>query len=245
MIGSAGTLGRGLRIAAAAAGGLALAVAAISVGQARELPATTSQVAPSQATADIVDTAVAAGDFTTLVAAVEAAGLVDTLKGAGPFTVFAPTDAAFAALPAGTVDALLANPDALEQVLLYHVVSGEVLAADVVGLTSATTVQGGDIAIAVDGGTVTLNGSSTVVATDVAASNGVIHVIDAVLLPPGVELPTPAAAATAVPNPPQSGTGGYLGTDEGISSWLLAGAAIALLATSAGAARFAFTRRSR
>lgn len=180
--------------------------------------------------------------------AVQAADLVETLKGAGPFTVFAPTDAAFAALPAGTVDALLANPDVLAEVLLYHVVPGSVLAADVVGLTSATTAQGSDIAISVDGSTVTLNGSSKVVATDIQASNGAIHVIDAVLLPPGVALPeaaAPTAAATAVPNPPQSGTGGYLGTDEGGTSiWLLAGGALALLAGSAGAARYAFGGRS-
>lgn len=131
----------------------------------------------------IVDVAIAGG-FDTLVAAVQAAGLVETLSGEGPFTVFAPTDEAFAALPEGTLDALLADPEALADILTYHVVSGEVLAADVVGLTSATTVQGSDIAIEVVDGSVVLNGSATVVVTDVPASNGVIHVIDAVILPP-------------------------------------------------------------
>ncbi|MDX2344597.1 MAG: fasciclin domain-containing protein [Acidimicrobiia bacterium] len=131
----------------------------------------------------IVDVAIGGG-FNTLVAAVQAAGLVETLSGDGPFTVFAPTDEAFAALPEGTLDALLADPEALAEILTYHVVSGKVLAADVVGLSSATTVQGEDIAIAVVDGAVVLNGSSNVTATDVAASNGVVHVIDAVILPP-------------------------------------------------------------
>ena len=141
--------------------------------------------------ADIVDTAVGAGDFTTLVAAVQAAGLEETLRGEGPFTVFAPTDDAFAALPAGTLDELLADPTgALTDVLTYHVVPGEVLAADVVGLDGqpVETVQGGTFTVNVgDDGSVTLTDASgnevTVVATDVQASNGVIHVIDAVLLP--------------------------------------------------------------
>jgi uncharacterized surface protein with fasciclin (FAS1) repeats len=131
---------------------------------------------------DIVDTAVDAGSFTTLVAAVEAAGLVETLKGEGPFTVFAPTDEAFAALPEGTVEALLADVPALTDILLYHVVPGKVMAADVVSLTSATTVQGSDLAIVVEDGTVTINGA-TVTTTDIVTSNGVIHVIDAVLIP--------------------------------------------------------------
>ena len=132
---------------------------------------------------DIVDVATLNGNFTTLLTAVKAAGLVDTLRSAGPYTVFAPTDAAFAKLPAGTVSALLKDPDALRNILLYHVVPGKVMAADVVGLTSATAAQGGTIRIAVVNGKVVLNGSSTVVATDVAASNGVIHVIDSVILP--------------------------------------------------------------
>lgn len=133
---------------------------------------------------DIVDTAVAAGDFTTLVAAVEAAGLVETLKGEGPFTVFAPTDDAFAALPAGTVDALLADPAGdLTQILLYHVVPGQVMAADVTDGLEAETVQGSTVTFSVADGNVMIN-DATIVATDIQASNGVIHVIDAVILPP-------------------------------------------------------------
>ena len=130
----------------------------------------------------IVDVAAGAGTFETLLAAATAAGLVDTLNGDGPYTVFAPTDAAFAALPEGTVEGLLEDPAALSEVLLYHVVSGKVLAADVVGLTSATTVQGSDVSISVDGGAVMVDGAN-VTATDIEASNGVIHVIDAVILP--------------------------------------------------------------
>jgi uncharacterized surface protein with fasciclin (FAS1) repeats len=131
--------------------------------------------------ADIVDTAVAAGSFTTLVAAVTAAGLVDTLKGAGPFTVFAPTDEAFAKLPAGTVDALLKDIPKLKKILTYHVVSGKVMAADVVKLKSAKTVEGSDVKIDASSG-VKVN-DSTVVTPDVAADNGVIHIIDTVLMP--------------------------------------------------------------
>jgi uncharacterized surface protein with fasciclin (FAS1) repeats len=138
-----------------------------------------------EAKPDLVETAVAAGEFTTLVKAVEAAGLVDTLEGEGPFTLFAPTDDAFAKLPPGTLDQLLADPAQLEQVLLYHVVAGqEVAAAEVVDLSSAPTAAGEPVSIAVTDGTVTLNGTSTVTQTDIAASNGVIHVIDAVLVPP-------------------------------------------------------------
>ncbi|NNC75468.1 MAG: fasciclin domain-containing protein [Acidimicrobiia bacterium] len=137
-----------------------------------------------EAVGTIVDVAVGAGTFETLVAAVQAAGLVDTLTGDGPFTVFAPTDEAFAALPEGTVAALLEDIPALTDILLYHVVAGEVKAADVVGLDSATTVQGSDITITIDGETVMVD-AANVIATDVMASNGVIHVIDAVILPPG------------------------------------------------------------
>ena len=133
---------------------------------------------------DIVDTAVAAGQFKTLAAALKAAGLIDTLKGAGPFTVFAPTDEAFAKLPEGTVEGLLKDPEALKAILLYHVVAGKVTSDQVVGLTSADTVGGPAIKIAVEDGTVTLNDSAKVVQTDIEASNGVIHVIDSVLLPP-------------------------------------------------------------
>ena len=141
----------------------------------------------------IVDVAVDAG-FSTLVTAVQAAGLVETLQSDGPFTVFAPTDDAFAALPEGVLDGLLADTEALSAVLTYHVVSGEVLAADVVGLNSATSVQGEDIAITVDDGGVVLNGLSNVVTTDVEASNGVIHAIDTVILPPSLSADEPMAS---------------------------------------------------
>ena len=137
---------------------------------------------------DIVDTAVADGRFTTLVAAVQAAGLVDTLKGAGPFTVFAPTDEAFAKLPAGTVENLLKpeNLETLKNVLLYHVVSGNVMAADVVTLDGKTadTVAGSAVNISVKDGKVFLNENVQVIITDIVTTNGVIHVIDTVLLPP-------------------------------------------------------------
>ena len=135
---------------------------------------------------DIVDTAVAAGDFKTLAAALTTAGLVDTLKGAGPFTVFAPTDAAFAKLPAGTVEKLLKpeNKDQLTEVLTYHVVSGKVMAADVVKMSDAKTVNGASLKIAVNGDKAVINDAANVIKTDIGASNGVIHVIDTVLLPP-------------------------------------------------------------
>ena len=141
---------------------------------------------PPAELADIVDTAVADGRFTTLAAALQAAGLVETLKGEGPFTVFAPTDDAFAELPAGTIETLL-KPESLEQlksILLYHVVSGKVMAADVVTLTSADTVSGLPISIKVMDGKVYLNETTQVIITDIETSNGVIHVIDSVLLPP-------------------------------------------------------------
>lgn len=133
---------------------------------------------------DIVDTAVAAGDFTTLAAALQAAGLVGTLKGDGPYTVFAPTDEAFAKLPDGTVESLLLpeNKDKLVEILTYHVVAGKVEAADVVKLSSATTANGADVMIRVEEGAVFVN-DSKVVATDIQASNGVIHVVDTVILP--------------------------------------------------------------
>ncbi|MDH3290718.1 MAG: fasciclin domain-containing protein [Gemmatimonadota bacterium] len=131
---------------------------------------------------NIVTTAVNAGSFTTLVTAVQAASLDPTLANDGPFTVFAPTDDAFAALPAGTIDALLMDIPALTDVLLYHVVAGQVLAADVVSLSSATTLQGATVAIDASSG-VKVN-DANVIQTDVLATNGVIHVIDKVLLPP-------------------------------------------------------------
>ena len=158
----------------------------------------TSLPAQAAVKSDIVDTAVAAGSFKTLVAAVKAAGLVETLKGKGPFTVFAPTDEAFAKLPKGTVEDLLKpeNKDKLVAILTYHVVPGAVKAADVVKLKSAKTVQGQEVAIAVNKGTVTVDGAK-VVKTDIACSNGVIHVIDSVILPKA-EAKTPDIVDTAV-----------------------------------------------
>jgi uncharacterized surface protein with fasciclin (FAS1) repeats len=149
---------------------------------------TASETMPEETTVGtIVDVAVAAGNFTTLVAAVTAADLVETLSGTGPFTVFAPTDEAFAALPAGVLDALLLpeNKALLAQILTYHVVSGMVMAADVTD-GDVATVEGSKIKLSTMGG-VTVNGAK-VVAADVAASNGVIHAIDAVILPPGVDV---------------------------------------------------------
>jgi len=130
--------------------------------------------------ADIVDTAVAAGNFKTLVTAIKAAGLVDTLKGSGPFTVFAPTDAAFAKIPKADLDKLLADKAKLKSVLTYHVVSGKVMSKDIKpGVVK--TVQGSDVTVATTGGVMVNN--AKVVAADVPASNGVIHAIDTVLMP--------------------------------------------------------------
>lgn len=188
----------------AAAGAISLALFLSACSTATTTPATSAPMAPASsapassapatsATAmskDIVDTAVAAGSFKTLAAAVTAAGLVDTLKGPGPFTVFAPTDDAFAKLPAGTVDTLLKDPKGqLTQILTYHVVPGKVLAADVVKLNGqkVKTVQGAELTVEVADGKVALvdgaGNKINVVTTDVMASNGVIHVIDGVLLP--------------------------------------------------------------
>jgi uncharacterized surface protein with fasciclin (FAS1) repeats len=141
--------------------------------------------ARAQQAKDIVDTAVAAGSFTTLAKALTAADLVATLKGAGPFTVFAPTDEAFAKLPAGTVENLLKpeNKAMLRRVLTYHVVAGKVMAADVVKVSSAKAVSGDALGIKVNGNAVMVD-KAHVVKTDIGASNGVIHVIDTVLLPP-------------------------------------------------------------
>jgi uncharacterized surface protein with fasciclin (FAS1) repeats len=141
-----------------------------------------TETADNKPTADIVDTAIKAGSFNTLVAAIQAAGLEETLRGTGPFTVFAPTDAAFAKLPAGTVEALLQDKAKLTQILTYHVVAGEVLAKDVVKLTSAKTVEGREIRINTASG-VKLNETATVTATDIKTKNGVIHIIDTVLIP--------------------------------------------------------------
>jgi uncharacterized surface protein with fasciclin (FAS1) repeats len=148
-------------------------------------PAASSSSGSEAASADIVDTAVGAGSFTTLVAAVQAAGLEETLRGAGPFTVFAPTDAAFAALPAGTLDSLLLpeNREQLRSILTYHVVSGRVMASEAAAMSSAPTVQGASAPIAPVEGGLTIGGAR-IVTTDIACSNGVIHVIDAVMMPP-------------------------------------------------------------
>jgi uncharacterized surface protein with fasciclin (FAS1) repeats len=151
----------------------AAAVALASIG------AQASSTAPSK---DIVDTAVEAGSFKTLAAALQAADLVTTLKGEGPYTVFAPTDAAFAKIPKADLEALLKDKKALTKVLTYHVVPGEVKAADVVKLTQAKTVEGSPVKIKVVGGKVMIN-DAKVAATDIAASNGVIHVIDTVIMP--------------------------------------------------------------
>ncbi len=132
---------------------------------------------------NIVDTAVADGRFTTLVAAVQAAGLAETLSGEGPFTVFAPTDDAFAKLPAGTVEALLADPEALTNILLYHVADGREMAADVLGMEKVATLQGKSIMVKQDMGNVYLDDAQVLI-TDILTSNGVIHVIDTVLIPP-------------------------------------------------------------
>ena len=155
-------------------------------GLSLSLLASTSAFAGSSPvpTKDIVDTAVAAGSFKTLTTALNAAGLVETLKGKGPFTVFAPTDAAFAKLPAGTVESLLKpeNKQKLTSILTYHVVAGNVKAADVVKLSSAKTLNGQSVMIKTLGGKVFINGA-TVVKADIATTNGTIHVIDTVLLP--------------------------------------------------------------
>jgi uncharacterized surface protein with fasciclin (FAS1) repeats len=144
-------------------------------------------ISSSAKAADIVDTAASAGSFTTLVAAVQAAGLAETLKGEGPFTVFAPTDDAFAKLPAGTVDNLLKpeNREQLQQILTYHVVPGKVMSSDLQGKsTTAATVEGSEVEIDASGSAVMVEGA-TVTQADIAASNGVIHVIDTVIMPEG------------------------------------------------------------
>jgi uncharacterized surface protein with fasciclin (FAS1) repeats len=174
-----GSLAAGTALAAFFATG-ALLAAPSATAHAQTTPAAMA------ATRDIVDTAAAAGQFTTLARALTAAGLVDTLKGPGPFTVFAPTDAAFAKVPADQLNALLADPAQLRAVLTYHVAAGSVPASQVLDLASAKTVQGEPVAIGVRGDAVYLNGTTRVAQTDVQASNGLIHVIDTVLLPPSI-----------------------------------------------------------
>jgi len=160
------------------------------------------EMAPEMQDMDIVDTAVADGRFTTLATALTEAGLIDTLKGEGPFTVFAPTDDAFNALPDGALEGLLADIPALTDVLLYHVVPGKVMAADVVQLDSANTVLGKPVDITVQDGNVFVNDAQVII-TDIETSNGVIHVIDSVLLPP-------ADAPAALPETGGEGTGNML-----------------------------------
>lgn len=160
------------------------AAAADSAAPATAMTDTTAVAPPAMGSKDIVETAVAAGTFNTLARALTAAGLVETLKGSGPFTVLAPTDAAFAKIPAKDLEALLADKAALTKVLTYHVIAGNVPSTQVSTMTEAATVEGGKITIKVVDGKVVINGNSTVTTADVAASNGVIHAIDTVLMPP-------------------------------------------------------------
>ena len=185
----------------------------------------------------IVETAVADGRFTTLVAALKAASLVETLSGAGPFTVFAPTDDAFAKLPAGTVEGLLKpeNKQALTDTLLYHVVSGKVMAADVIGLTSASTLLGKDVAIKVDLGNVYINDAKVII-TDIETSNGVIHVVDTVILPPA-EVPAIVDAVLPVKLPE---TGAILP-----DGWAGRGVGLLLLVLGVGVGGSALRRKVR
>jgi transforming growth factor-beta-induced protein len=162
---------------------LPVILAACGTSSSASAPAASSSAMASPAAKDIVDTAVGAGQFTTLAKALGAAGLVDALKGPGPFTVFAPTDAAFAKLPAGTLAKLLKDPKGqLADILKYHVVSGKVMASDITNGMTATTLQGSDLKFTIKDGNVYVNGAK-VVQADIPASNGVIHVIDSVLVP--------------------------------------------------------------
>ena len=178
-------------IAGIAVGALTLAACGSDDNDAEDTPAEAPAEEPAEEAAEsagtIVDVAVGAGSFTTLVAAVQAAGLAETLSGPGPFTVFAPTDDAFAALPEGLVDALLLpeNADALTAILTYHVLGAEVPSSDVAA-GAVTTVQGEDAEITVDGDTIMIN-QATITAVDVEADNGVIHVIDQVIVPPSID----------------------------------------------------------
>jgi uncharacterized surface protein with fasciclin (FAS1) repeats len=180
----------GLSIAAAGCSPAPMATsAAPAPASSSSAPSPTPSMSASAAGKDIVDTAVAAGGFTTLAKALTAADLVETLKGDGPFTVFAPTDEAFAALPKGALDKLVADKEKLTAVLTYHVISGEVMASQVTGMNNqlVKTVQGGEITIKVADGKVSLTDAAgntvNVIKTDVTAGNGVIHVIDGVLMP--------------------------------------------------------------
>lgn len=179
-----------------AANGVIHVIDTVILPPAVEVPAAGEGDATAQ---DIVDTAVAAGQFNTLVTAVQAAGLVDALKGEGPFTLFAPTDDAFAKLPAETLQALLADPQALGNILLYHVIPGAIMAADVANGMSAGTLQGSPVTFSVQDGAVKIN-DAVIVATDIKASNGVIHVIDSVILPS-------TEGAAAAPQTPETPAG--------------------------------------
>ena len=176
-----------------------------------DAPAATAPTAPAAGAKDIVDTAVAAGSFKTLVAAVQAAGLVDTLKSDGPFTVFAPTDEAFAKLPAGTVEGLLKDPKALANILLYHVVPGKVMASQVTDGLTAKTVQGSTVSFSIVDGKAKIN-DANIVTTDIETANGVIHVIDSVILPPAAA-PAASAPAATTPAAPAPTTGIISPTD--------------------------------
>ena len=207
-------------------------------------PEATPEPAAEAPVGDIVDIAASNEDFSTLVAAVQAAGLVDALKGEGPFTVFAPTNAAFAALPDGALDALVADPAGdLTQILLYHVLSGKVMAADVTDGLEATTLQGGAVTFTVADGAVKINDANIVV-TDIEATNGVIHVIDAVIVPPA-----PEATPEATPEPAEEApttmpaTGGDLGNTSLIFTAI--GLVVAALAFGTWANRRAVPVRNR
>jgi uncharacterized surface protein with fasciclin (FAS1) repeats len=211
-------------------------------------PEATPEPAAEAPVGDIVDIAASNEDFSTLVAAVQAAGLVDALKGEGPFTVFAPTNAAFAALPDGALDALVADPAGdLTQILLYHVLSGKVMAADVTDGLEATTLQGGAVTFTVTDGAVKINDANIVV-TDIEATNGVIHVIDAVIVPPAPES-TPEATPEATPEPAEEApttmpaTGGDLGNTSLIFTAI--GLVVAALAFGTWANRRAVPVRNR
>ena len=169
----------------------------------------TPEPAPAPALKDIVDTAAAAGKFNTLATALDKAGLTETLKGPGPYTVFAPTDEAFAKVPKKTLDELGKDTEKLKNVLTYHVVAGKVMAADVSKLTTAKTVQGSDVKVKADAKGVPLDGKVKVVEADVDTGNGVIHVIDGVLMPP----PAPKGAKPAAKAPP-AGTGAGPGAGD-------------------------------
>jgi transforming growth factor-beta-induced protein len=207
-------------------------------------PEATPEPAAEAPVGDIVDIAASNEDFSTLVAAVQAAGLVDALKGEGPFTVFGPTNAAFAALPDGALDALVADPAGdLTQILLYHVLSGKVMAADVTDGLEATTLQGGAVTFTVTDGAVKINDANIVV-TDIEATNGVIHVIDAVIVPPA-----PEATPEATPEPAEEApttmpaTGGDLGNTSLIFTAI--GLVVAALAFGTWANRRAVPVRNR